>query len=313
MTFDVPIDYRTTSQSLLNIDDRTRTNVFAWNGQFSPQFIETMLTQFAGEDVTVYDPFMGSGTVLGESARLGLASFGTELNAAPYYMSKIYELCNLDLLERHRLLCDLEESMTDIHAILESDDDIIKCLVILLDLFNNEPSMDLAMQKWDKLKELIMQLPYSARPIHAYMGDSRTIDLPEDSASFMITSPPYINVFNYHQKYRRSVEALGYDVLRTARSEIGANRKNRQNRLLTVVEYCNDMMLSMYNSMRICHEESRMIYIVGRESAVLGYHFCNSKIVYEIARSLGLVFDIRQERCFKNGFANRSRKPMSRP
>lgn len=35
-------------------------------------------------------------------------------------------------------------------------------------------------------------------------------------ATLLITSPPYINVFNYHQKYRRSVEALGYDVLAIA-------------------------------------------------------------------------------------------------
>ena len=40
-----------------------------------------------------------------------------------------------------------------------------------------------------------------------------------------LTSPPCINVHNDHQKYRRSVETLAWDVLAVARSEIGSKRR----------------------------------------------------------------------------------------
>ena len=52
-------------------------------------------------------------------------------------------------------------------------------------------------------------------------------------------------MFNYHQKYRRSVEALDCNILAIARSEIGSNRQNRGNRFLTVIQYCLDPGLFM--------------------------------------------------------------------
>ena len=46
-----------------------------------------------------------------------------------------------------------------------------------------------------------------------------------------------------------------------------------------------------------------MIYVVGRESNVLGYSFCNSQLIYEIATEIfELPFLLRQERVFKNRF-----------
>ena len=135
------------------------------------------------------------------------------------------------------------------------------------------------------------------------MGDARQLACENSSASLLITSPPYINVFNYHQKYRRSVEALGYDVLAIAKSEFGSNRKYRGNRLFTVVQYCIDMALSIKEAIRVCKEDSRMIYVVGRESKVLGYSFCNSQLIYEIATQIfHLPLLLRQERVFKNRF-----------
>lgn len=153
------------------------------------------------------------------------------------------------------------------------------------------------------MKQIINTLPYTNKKISALIGDARNIDLTDNLADLLITSPPYINVFNYHQKYRRSVEALGFNVLSTAKTEFGSNRKNRGNRLLTVIQYCIDMALAMYESSRICKENARMIYVVGRESSVLGYSFCNSELIYEIGVNvLNFDFSLRQERVFKNRY-----------
>ncbi len=59
----------------------------------------------------------------------------------------------------------------------------------------------------------------------------------ENQIDFVITSPPYINVFNYHQNYRQSAEILGWDLLKIAKSEIGSNRANRGNRFYTIIQF----------------------------------------------------------------------------
>ncbi len=77
-------------QSILNITEKTRSNLFAWRGQFSPQLIESILKSYCLQNSVVLDPFVGSGTVLLEAGRLGLTSYGFEINPAAYSLSKVY-------------------------------------------------------------------------------------------------------------------------------------------------------------------------------------------------------------------------------
>ncbi len=121
--------------------------------------------------------------------------------------------------------------------------------------------------------------------------------------NLVITSPPYINVFNYHQQYRASTEALGWNLLEVAKSEFGSNRKHRANRFLTVIQYCLDMAATLQELLRICSADSRIIFIVGRESNVRGTAFYNGEIVTEIAYQVfGMDLHTRQERKFKNRY-----------
>lgn len=315
---DIPINRTLIAQSALDINNKVRSNLFAWNGQFSPQFVEVLLTNFADSSDVVIDPFAGSGTTLCEAARKGICAYGMELNASAYHMAKIYELANKTIAERAEIVSDIDSLLTEV---TDTDDilpiitssiqlmkdtpiaDVLSTLVVLLDLFNNELSIALMQKKWGLLKKIILEVPVSDKEIRVDMGDARQLNLTPNTATLLITSPPYINVFNYHQKYRRSVEALGYDVLTIAKNEFGSNRKNRGNRLLTVIQYCIDMSLSLKEAVRVCQPNSRMIYVVGRESNVLGYSFCNSELIYNIATEIfELPFLLRQERVFKNRF-----------
>ena len=67
----VAVDRESIPQGDLDIVQRVRTNPFPWTGQFSPQLVEQLLDAFAPPSSAVLDPFVGSGTLLGESARLG--------------------------------------------------------------------------------------------------------------------------------------------------------------------------------------------------------------------------------------------------
>lgn len=314
----IPIDRTSIPQCELNIENKTRSNLFTWNGQFSPQFIETLLNSYAHDEDIVLDPFAGSGTTLYEAGRKGLSAYGAELNPSAYYMAKTYELINRTRPERQALIHAIDQILTTISnaekilptiiAAIQNNRNtdlanLLSTLIILMDLFNNELSVSQLQKKWDGLKGIVLEVPFSSAPIKINMGDSRYLNYEDDMATLLITSPPYINVFNYHQKYRRSVEALGYDVLAIAKNELGSNRKNRGNRLLTVIQYCIDMALSFDEAIRTCRDGARMIYVVGRESNVLGYSFCNSKLIFEIATQIfELPFLLRQERVFKNRF-----------
>ncbi len=314
----IPIDRTSIPQCELNIENKTRSNLFAWNGQFSPQFIETLLNSYAHDEDIVLDPFAGSGTTLYEAGRKGLSAYGAELNPSAYYMAKTYELINRTRPERQALIHAIDQILTTISnaekilptiiAAIQNNRNtdlanLLSTLIILMDLFNNELSVSQLQKKWDGLKGIVLEVPFSSAPIKINMGDSRYLNYEDDMATLLITSPPYINVFNYHQKYRRSVEALGYDVLTIAKNELGSNRKNRGNRLLTVIQYCIDMALSFDEAIRTCRDGARMIYVVGRESNVLGYSFCNSKLIFEIATQIfELPFLLRQERVFRNRF-----------
>lgn len=315
---DIPINRAEIKQSELNIENKTRSNLFNWNGQFSPQFIEALLNKYAEKGMIVIDPFLGSGTVLSECARKGLRAYGTELNASAYYMAKTYEVSNLPFDVRQMIIDSIDRDIACIKSndmilsslkkiISETQNpsikNILSTLIIVMDIYNNDVTIELLMAKWEWLKHLIKDLPYSNCRIRAEQGDARKMSLPDSTADLLITSPPYINVLNYHQKYRSSVEALGYDVLKLAKSEFGSNRKNRSNRFLTVIQYCIDIALSLKEAIRVCKPESRMIYVVGRESTVLGCSFCNSELIYEMAQEIfGLRLILRQERVFKNRY-----------
>jgi SAM-dependent methyltransferase len=188
---------------------------------------------------------------------------------------------------------------------------LCNALVVLLDVFNNNITGDLVQGKLAALSEMVRALPYSRKPITAALHDARTLPLQSQSVDFVATSPPYINVFNYHQNYRRSVEILGWNPLRVARSEIGSNRANRGNRFLTVIQYCIDMAAAVQELARVLKPSGRAVLVVGYESMVLGVPFHNADIVEQLAlRSGAFEVVLRQKRVFTNRFGDAIREDV---
>ncbi len=319
--------------SVLNIDAKSRSNLFPWRGQFSPQLVEAVLRAYAPANATVLDPFMGSGTVLVEAARLGMAAYGYEVNPSAYLLSRVYELCRLPVHERLRLLNASESilrqvrpsafepslfwskrgcgaaSQTLSRRIRDTIDPrvrgLLEALVVLLDdeRFVDD---DTYARMWSKVCAVVSGLPYSRLGVRAWLGDARALDLPDNAVDFVLTSPPYINVFNYHHNSRTGVEMLGWKPLVVARSEIGSNRKFRHNRFLTVIQYCIDMALALCELSRVCRRSARLILVVGRESNVQKTPFYNSDILKRLATDvIGMHLHQQQERVFVNRFGRR--------
>jgi DNA modification methylase len=327
----VPLDRTTVAQELLNIDNKQRSNLFPWNGQFSPQLIEVLLRTYAPKKGLVLDPFAGSGTVLCEAGRHELPVLGAEINPAACKMAQIYCLMGLSGARRKSLANRLEqllqeylpcrepslfstngyatdeevkESLVEICGAVsdEASRSMLEALIVLVD-FYQEVTDEKVYGTWAKLKARVLSLPEAKSPIRLVNCDARRLPLQDGEADFVVTSPPYINVFNYHQQYRRSAEALGWDLLAVARSEIGSNRKHRQNRFLTVTQYCLDMADVLRELQRVSKKGSRVVVIVGRESNIRKTRFFNGEIMAALAsRCVGFTFVSRQERVFMNRF-----------
>ncbi|MEA5467347.1 Bpu10I family restriction endonuclease [Spirulina sp. 06S082] len=208
------------------------------------------------------------------------------------------------LMEYGQTIENLEETILKIDSELDRETKILfEALIILLDLGKNQITSDLIQKKFFCLVKIIEGLSFSHKAIKVDFSDARQLPIHNNIVDFVITSPPYINVFNYHQNYRKSVEILGWDVLKIAKSEIGSNRANRGNRFYTVVQYCLDMADVLQELSRVSKKFARIILIVGYESKVLGVPFNNADIIERIGIASGLYEKIlRQKREFKNKF-----------
>ncbi len=153
---------------------------------------------------------------------MGLSAFGFEINPSAWSFSKLYEFANVSRDSRDQAILELrgkieaefpiilfseaefppEEVEQRIIRISESINDRAKilcnALVVLLDIFNNRISSYFVQGRFFALAELVRSLPYSDGLIKADLQDARCLPLENQSADFVITSPPYINVANYH-------------------------------------------------------------------------------------------------------------------
>jgi DNA modification methylase len=323
-------------QEKLDVIAKSRSNLFNWRGQFTPEFVEYILTSFAKEGDHIFDPFSGSGTVLQESARLGLTTTGFEINPSAYAMSKFFSFCNLTNDERNNFCISFEEKLKiqlqrlngqkvyvesqdyreayiNLLAFAVSFDHLISSkqerIFFINILFQSEKDRKLTVaesifKSFQYSKNCLLNLPYSINPVNSKLLDARSSgDELTNSVDLILTSPPYINVFNYHQNYRAIIETFNFDILKVAHSEFGSNRKNRGNRFKTVIQYCIDMELAIRSFWKALKPNSKMILIVGRESNVRGTPFYNGQLVIEIIEKSNGFSGIKTfERQFTNKF-----------
>jgi len=337
----IPIDRKTIPQEGLDLANKNRASIFPWRGQFSPELIELLLTYYAKPNSVILDPFAGSGTTLFESARKSLICYGAEINPAAIEMCRTVHFVNLSHSERENFINKARSiidssipflsksnlfSFEDKKRINLTDAEIFKRMLqssfenpfvyniiinSIIRYFANSKITKTAkatkfVAAFNKHIEIIRSLPYSSKTCKIYPSDARNLTLSDNTIDLIITSPPYINVFNYHQYYRKAMEIAGWNLLEIAKSEIGSNRKNRGNRFLTVIQYSIDMMQSLLEMRRVLVPNGRIIIVIGRESRVRRVKFENYKILSALAiEGIGLKLVCRQERRFINRFGKK--------
>ncbi len=328
-----PIDRESVSRDRLDLGRRKRLSSFPWRGQFSPDLVTHLLAEYAPTSGSVLDPFAGAGTVLEESARVQLVAVGAEINPAAIVFCKVLSLCPLSTQDRVALIAELEARWRAVQGtplggglfggsaevvVLDLDETVraviggsptgdldllLEASVLLAFGHGNSATSRSVANALGRIRRILFDLPESQDYPVAHWADARALPVESNSIGLVITSPPYINVFNYHQNYRKAVEALGYRPLAIAKSEIGSNRKHRANRFLTVTQYCIDLMQTFCELRRVLESHGKIVFVIGRTSNVLGTSFAN----YEAAALLamggaGLRLARRQERLFTTRF-----------
>ena len=168
---------------------------------------------------------------------------------------------------------------------------------------HNAKDIEAILPGFKEHKTIVEQLPYRKNPCKVVHCDARALPLKESSVDFIITSPPYINVFNYHQNFRAIIETFHFDLLKVAQSEFGSNRKNRGNRFKTVIQYCLDMELAIRSFWIALKPNAKIVLVLGRESNVRSTPFYNGQLIIEILESSNGFSEIKNlERQFTNKF-----------
>jgi DNA modification methylase len=333
-----PLDRDSIPQKKLNLIDRSKTNLFTWRGQFSPDLIKLFLDNYSKLGDVVLDPFVGCGTTLFESANKSLSCIGVDVNPAAIEISRTVLFSKIEKKERMAYLTEAKKiidkylpekydwsnyvigdsfennvNYSEIYRMMIENSLInpyIYNIIIntIMRYFISNNGKKSFYQSFNTHKDIILdKIPYNRDKVYdVFQTDARNIPIKNESINLIITSPPYINVFNYHENYREIMELIGWDILKVAKSEIGSNRQNRGNRYLTVIQYSADMMQSLMEMKRVIKKDGRIIIIVGRESKVKGTSFPNYKIISILAQiCAGLTLIKRQERQFTGRFGEK--------
>lgn len=316
------VDREFLAQDVLDVLVKPRTNALPWRGQFTPGLVQSLLGAYVQPGSLVLDPFTGSGTTLVEAMRMGMDAVGSEVNPAALELAGVVELASRPLHERKAALREAEAVVVQLLLKTGEDESLparlaeqarsdprrsvrqVLSATLLLALKNGEViRAGAASRALATVRSLLLEMPDDVRRCQVHGADARSLPLEDGEVDAVITSPPYINVFNYHQNYRPATELLGWNVLPSARSEIGANRKHRQNRFLTVIQYCLDMRQAMGEIARVTKAGAPVILVLGRESRVMNVPFPNGEIVATLGELMpALCFERWQERSFMNRF-----------
>jgi DNA modification methylase len=324
-------------QDRLNVTQKKRSNLFNWRGQFTPEFVEYILKQFSNLGDLVIDPFSGSGTVLQEATLNEVSAQGFEINPSAYAMSKFFTFANDDLdtrwamlnqfeiklnsflqpLNGQKIFTDHTEYRTAYQNLIMIGEQVLPSLdkkekILWLNmLFLSERDKNLSVRQsvqksFMYIKNALIKLPHTEQLISAHLRDARDVGKVNNAnTDLIITSPPYINVFNYHQNYRALVEIMNFDILKVAHSEFGSNRKNRGNRFKTVVQYALDMEQAIRSFWDALKFNGTLILVLGRQSNVRNTPFYNGQIVSDILKATNGFEEINTlERHFTNKFGN---------
>jgi len=257
--------------------------IYPYKGKFHPQMIRALLNIIGlKEGDSVFEPFSGSGTTALEAQLLGINFIGIDISPlcvlqgkvktkAVYAIDEIIKLKNTLISKLKPSLFNQEH---DFYKVLENiDNEDVRDFYALAKLLavsdesrrrrNFEQSfiknLNLMIDSAKDYKEIAATLQLKLGNINLKIGDSRKVELPDNSIDGIITSPPYSIALDYVENDAHSLEDMGYNLNEIREDFIGVRGKGKDR-----VELYNSDMRKSYNEMyRILKPNRYAVIVIG--------------------------------------------------
>jgi DNA modification methylase len=258
--------------------------IYPYKGKFHPQMIRALLNIIGlKEGDTVFEPFSGSGTTALEAQLLGINFIGIDISPlciiqgrvkteSIFVLNKILEIKEEVI---SKLVPNLFHSDVNYYKLIDelTDDERVKNFYKLARLL---AISDNSRRKKDFINSYIKNINLMVASIKDYMeikeslnlklgkvkievGDSRNVNLPDNSVDGIITSPPYSIALDYVKNDEHSLKDLGFDVSKMRNDFIGV-RGTGKNR----VELYNEDMKKSYSEVyRILKPDKYAVIVIG--------------------------------------------------
>ncbi|MBZ1348601.1 MAG: hypothetical protein KYQ20_02505 [Candidatus Nealsonbacteria bacterium] len=244
--------------------------IYPYKGKFHPQMIRALMNIIKiKQGETLFDPFVGSGTAVLEAQILGVNGIGLDISPLCVLISKV-KTESVDVLDEIKKYKDFylfkkngrepnDERIKNFYKVAEmmahSDQsrrgknfeysfvsDALKMIASVEDYSNAIKKHNLKIGKTKILE-----------------GDTRKINLKNESVDGVITSPPYSIALNYVANDAHSLKALGYDLDKIKEDFIGV----RGTGLNKFELYDKDMEKAYSEMYRVLKKDKYCVVVIG--------------------------------------------------
>jgi len=256
--------------------------IYPYKGKFHPQMIRALMNIIGlKKGDTVFEPFSGSGTAALEAQLMGINCIGIDISPLCILLGNVKTQSYRYIEEIEKLKDLVIENLSpsifnggktkDIFESMQND--VVKDFYIvakLLTISDNArrgrkfeqafvKNLNRMIDSTRDFKEIVEEIPLDLGKIEMKLGDSRKVELPDNSIDGIITSPPYSIALDYVENDAHSLEELGSDLTKIREEFIGV-RGNGQNR---VTLYNNDMRASYAEMYRVLKPGRFAVIVVG--------------------------------------------------
>ena len=258
--------------------------IYPYKGKFHPQMIRALLNIIGlKQGDTVFEPFSGSGTTALEAQLLGINFYGIDISPlcviqgkvkteSIFVLDKILEIKDEVI---SKLVPNLFHSEVDYYKLINklTDDERVKNfykLARLLAVSDNSrrkkdfvtsyiKNINLMIASIKDYIEIKERLGLKLGKVKFEVGDSRNVNLPDNSVDGIVTSPPYSIALDYVKNDEHSLKDLGFDVSKIRNDFIGV-RGNGKSR---VELYNEDMKKSYFEMYRVLKPNKYAVIVIG--------------------------------------------------
>jgi len=258
--------------------------IYPYKGKFHPQMIRALLNIIglkAGD--TVLDPFIGSGTTAVETQLLGLDCIGIDISPLCVLQSKVKTESIKVLDEILKMKKEISNKITPSlfnqgnKSFLEVIDSLLNekvknfyKMAYLVAVSDNArrgreftksfySNLDLMINSIKDFQELINELNLKLGEVEIKVGDSRNLQLKDESIDGIITSPPYSIALDYVSNDAHALKVMGYELPEIREEFIGVRGKG----LERINLYNQDMMKSYEEMYRVLKPNGFAVIVIG--------------------------------------------------